>query len=115
MEHYTQHIIVHGDGITLDLMVKPETDFDDAFKAWDRDAEEYIMVAGWLVDEIEDGGRHDHDVGDVLARGVLRRDAAQCQLGVPAHGREEVAHVVRDRAEVLWTGLHALSIRGPRR
>jgi hypothetical protein len=26
MEHYTQHIIVHGDGITLDLMVKPETD-----------------------------------------------------------------------------------------
>ena len=54
MEHYTQHIIVHGDGITLDLMVKPDTDFDDAFKAWDRDAEEYIMVAGWLVDEIED-------------------------------------------------------------
>jgi hypothetical protein len=51
---YTQHIIVHGDGITLDLMVKPDTDFDDAFKAWDRDAEEYIMVAGWLVDEIED-------------------------------------------------------------
>ena len=54
MEKYTQHIIVHGDGITLDLMVRPETDFDDAFKAWDRDAEEYIMVAGWLVDEIED-------------------------------------------------------------
>jgi hypothetical protein len=26
MEKYTQHIIVHGDGITLDLMVKPETD-----------------------------------------------------------------------------------------
>ena len=53
-DQYTRRVTVHGDGITLDLMVKPDTDFDSAFKAWDRDAEEFIRVAGWLVDEIEE-------------------------------------------------------------
>ena len=54
MTEYSQHIIVHGDGITLDLMVRPGTDFDSAFKAWDRDGEEFILVAGWMIDEIEE-------------------------------------------------------------
>jgi hypothetical protein len=54
VNEYSQHIIVHGDGIELDLMVRPGTDFDSAFKAWDRDGEEFILVAGWMIDEIEE-------------------------------------------------------------
>ena len=30
------------------LLVKPGTDFDTRFKAWDRDEQEFIRVNGWL-------------------------------------------------------------------
>ena len=32
----------------LYLLVKPGTDFDDAFRAWDTDNQEFIRVNGWL-------------------------------------------------------------------
>ena len=53
-----------------------------------------------------------HHVGDVLSRGVLRRHPSQRQLSMATYRRQQVAHVVGDRAEVLGAGLHALRIRG---
>jgi hypothetical protein len=42
-------------GLTLFLLVKPDTDFDGTFKAWDMDEQEFIRVNGWLftVEEME--------------------------------------------------------------
>ena len=32
----------------LFLLVKPYTDYDGAFRAWDTDSQEFIRVNGWL-------------------------------------------------------------------
>ena len=37
-----------GDGMDLYLLVKPDTDFDSTFRAWDTDNQEFIRVNGWL-------------------------------------------------------------------
>jgi hypothetical protein len=66
------------------------------------------VVAVDLVDELEERGRDHDSVGDVLAHRILGRDAAQRQLGVAAHGREQVAHVMRDRAQRLRAQLHGV-------
>lgn len=49
---YVREIVAEGGGMTLNLLVKPDADFDGRFKAWDRDAEGLIAVNGWLF-EIE--------------------------------------------------------------
>lgn len=36
----------------LSLMVKPDTDFDSRFKAFDVDAGEWIYVNGWLIEDL---------------------------------------------------------------
>jgi hypothetical protein len=48
MEGYTREVIAMGDGMDLYLLVKPDTDFDSAFRAWDTDNQEFIRVNGWL-------------------------------------------------------------------
>jgi hypothetical protein len=30
------------------FLIKPDTDLDDRFKAWDMDAQEYVFINGWL-------------------------------------------------------------------
>jgi hypothetical protein len=45
---YTRAVLAESDAVTLELLVKPETDFDDRFKAWDVDGQEFIRVNGWL-------------------------------------------------------------------
>ena len=37
-----------GGEIDLYLLVKPDTDFDTTFKAWDTDEQEWLFVNGWL-------------------------------------------------------------------
>lgn len=49
-EGYTREITVAFGGQELFLLVKPETDLDDEFKAWDTEEQEYIRVKGWLCD-----------------------------------------------------------------
>ena len=58
LEGYTEAITADCSQHKLFLLVKPDTDFDDAFRAWDCDAQEFIRVNGWLF-SIEPG----HDDG----------------------------------------------------
>jgi hypothetical protein len=48
LEGYTQEIIAESDAVTLYLLIRPDTDLDDTFKAWDTDEQEFIRVNGWL-------------------------------------------------------------------
>ncbi len=52
-EGYTQEIIAMGGRFDLSLLIKPETDLEDSFRAWDMDEQEFIRVNGWNF-EIED-------------------------------------------------------------
>lgn len=46
---YTQEVHAFaGEGLELYLLVKPDTDFDGHFRAWDMDAQEFITVTGWM-------------------------------------------------------------------
>jgi hypothetical protein len=45
---FTQEIVAAGGEYVLSLLVRPGTEFDGAFKAWDMDAQEFIRVNGWL-------------------------------------------------------------------
>jgi hypothetical protein len=46
---YTVEVVADsGQGIGLNLMIRPGTDLDDCFKAWDLDEQEFIRVNGWL-------------------------------------------------------------------
>ena len=45
---YTKQIIVSAGMDDLDLLVKPDVDLDDRFRAWDMDAQGYIKVNGWM-------------------------------------------------------------------
>lgn len=50
---FTRSIIATSDLLDLYLLVRPGTDFDDRFRAWDTDGQEFIWVNGWLF-TIED-------------------------------------------------------------
>jgi len=52
LDGYTQAVEAEYDDGTLYLLVKPDTDFDSTFKAWDTDEQEYIYVNGWLFHSI---------------------------------------------------------------
>ena len=44
---HTQEITAIADAQELYLLVKPGTDFDGTFRAWDTDAQEFVLVNGW--------------------------------------------------------------------
>ena len=49
LDGYTQEVHAFaGEGLELYLLVKPDTDFDGHFRAWDMDAQEFITVTGWM-------------------------------------------------------------------
>lgn len=48
LEGFTREIIAESSAVTLYLLIKPDTDLDDRFKAWDTDGQEFIRVNGWL-------------------------------------------------------------------
>jgi len=52
---YTKAITADCSEYTLELLVKPDTDYDTSFRAWDTDTQEFIKVNGWLF-SIEDEG-----------------------------------------------------------
>ena len=45
---FTRHVIADSDMVTLELMIRPDTDLDSTYEAWDCDALELIRVNGWL-------------------------------------------------------------------
>jgi len=48
LEGFTVAVEAHNESYELFLLVKPDTDYDDTFRAWDTDAQEFIRVNGWL-------------------------------------------------------------------
>jgi hypothetical protein len=52
LDGYTTEVMVIVGPYDLHLFVKPETDFDASFKAYDADMCEYIRVNGWLIEDI---------------------------------------------------------------
>ena len=45
---FTKEVFASSTHYDLYLLVKPDTDFDDSFKAWDMDQQEFLRVNGWL-------------------------------------------------------------------
>ena len=48
LDGYTLEVIASCDDLDLYLMIKPGTDLDSTFRAWDTDEQELIAVNGWL-------------------------------------------------------------------
>lgn len=48
LDGYTQQVVADCGEHELFLLVKPGTDFDSTFRAWDTDSQEFIRVNGWL-------------------------------------------------------------------
>lgn len=45
---FTRPLMASAGAIDLSLLVRPDADLDDRFKAWDVDAQCFIHVNGWL-------------------------------------------------------------------
>lgn len=50
LEGYTKEVFADADMISLYLLIKPDTDLDGRFKAWDTDEQTFIIVNGWNFD-----------------------------------------------------------------
>ena len=48
LEGFTREAVASSGEIDLYLLIKPGTDLDSSFRAWDTDEREYITVNGWL-------------------------------------------------------------------
>lgn len=47
-EGFTFELMAEGGDYLLHLLVKPDTDLDGSYKAWDCDEQEFLRVNGWL-------------------------------------------------------------------
>jgi hypothetical protein len=52
---FTRHVLATSDGCDLFLLIKPDTDLDSTFRAWDTNEQTWIKVNGWLfsIEDIE--------------------------------------------------------------
>lgn len=48
LDGYTEQVLAIGPDHELYLLVKPDTDFEDTFRAFDTDNQEWVRVNGWL-------------------------------------------------------------------
>ena len=53
LEGYTEEVCLACDIADLCLLVKPGTNLESEFKAWDMDEQEFIVVNGWMFTEVE--------------------------------------------------------------
>jgi hypothetical protein len=51
---YTKPIIAIYPAGELHLLIRPDADLDDCFKAWDTDQQEFIRVKGWMFSYQDD-------------------------------------------------------------
>ena len=56
LDGFTKEIYAHNAEYELYLLVKPDTKYDDTFRAWCTDNQEYIRVNGWLFNVEETRG-----------------------------------------------------------
>jgi hypothetical protein len=49
---YNQEVQIEYRDVLLNLLVKPESDFNNRFKAWCMDGQEFIWVNGWIIEDI---------------------------------------------------------------
>ena len=50
LNDFTRQVVADNGEFTLILLVKPDTDFDSAFDAWDIDDQEWLTVNGWFFE-----------------------------------------------------------------
>jgi hypothetical protein len=48
LDGFTKEVVAENEHHSLFLLVRPDADLDDRFKAWDTDEQEFIFVNGWL-------------------------------------------------------------------
>lgn len=48
LQGYTKELMAYCDECDLFILVKPATDLDSTFKAWDSDNQEFVRINGWL-------------------------------------------------------------------
>ena len=48
LQGFTEEVTLTSSDYDLYLLIKPGTDMDSRFKAWDTDCQEFIYVNGWL-------------------------------------------------------------------
>jgi hypothetical protein len=48
LKGFTREVSAECDICSLSLLVKPETDLDGHFRAWNMDDQEFIRINGWL-------------------------------------------------------------------
>ncbi len=51
---YTRNVLIEGDYSSFQALVRPDQDFDDAFRCYDTDSQEWLVVSGWLISSIEE-------------------------------------------------------------
>lgn len=54
MRGYTRHVLIDFGTSSFAALIKPEQDLDERFKCFDTDSQEWRMVNGWMVADIED-------------------------------------------------------------
>jgi hypothetical protein len=59
LDGFTREVWASCDAHEGPYLIKPDTDLDGAFKAWDMDAQEFVRINGWLW-AIDDAGAFDH-------------------------------------------------------
>lgn len=47
---FTREVLASSSLCDLHLLIKPETDIGETFRAWDCDAHEWLSVKGWNFD-----------------------------------------------------------------
>ena len=48
LDGYTVEYMAHTVDYDFHILVEPEADLDDTFKAWHCDTQQYVKVHGWL-------------------------------------------------------------------
>ncbi len=48
LEGFTKELMAYSDGVDLHIMVKPNEDLGERFRAWCCDEQEWLMINGWL-------------------------------------------------------------------
>lgn len=51
---YTRAVQIEIGDNSLVALIRPDTDLDSTFKAFDTDNQEWLNVNGWLISDVED-------------------------------------------------------------